>query len=538
MHRIARRGLLALPAAAALPRFALAQGDARPAIRVAVQKISNSNTLEPLRETSNVGQRFVPSFAETLIQVDWMGDLSLRPGLARAWRRVDDRSLELELRPEARFHDGTPVDAEAVAWNFGSERMWGRGESATPSSGMFTQNTAGAGGKQPPAEVPAAARRSFPGFERIEVLGRHRLRFVETGADPALEARLTRHGASIHSPAAFAQAESWLDWARKPVGSGPYRIEEFRPDRSLRLVANDEHWAGRPPLRAITFVEVPEVASRINMLLSGEADFACDIPPDQIAAIEGDADFEVLGGLVANHRVIAFDKTHAQLRDPRVRLAMAHAVDRQAIVEGLWGGRSRVPPGMQWDFFGPMLLRDYRTPQHDPEAARRLLREAGYQGAPIPFRVLNNYYTNQVANAQVLLEMWKAVGLNVQIEMKENWSQILEKNAGRAVRDNSNTAFFPDPIGGMEAFGPGGQQWSSGEWTNPEAAEALRALSGTLDLEQRRAAFRRMLEICEREDPAYIVLHQTANFTAKRRALPWRAAPAFMMDFTAANWAG
>ncbi len=66
--------------------------------------------------------------------------------------------------------------------------------------------------------------------------------------------------------------------------TGPYRVAEFRPDVSLTLVAHDAYWGGRPPLRQIRFVEVPEVSSRINGLLSGEYQFACDIPPDQIAA--------------------------------------------------------------------------------------------------------------------------------------------------------------------------------------------------------------------------------------------------------------
>ena len=124
----------------------------------------------------------------------------------------------------------------------------------------------------------------------------------------------------------------------------------MRPDISLTYEAHDEYWGGRPPIKRIRFVEVPEVASRINGLLSGEYQFACDIPPDQIAAIEKNAAFEVQGGTISNHRLTVFDKSHAQLQNPLVRRAFTHAIDRQAIVDSLWAGRTRVPKGLQWEF--------------------------------------------------------------------------------------------------------------------------------------------------------------------------------------------
>jgi peptide/nickel transport system substrate-binding protein len=136
----------------------------------------------------------------------------------------------------------------------------------------------------------------------------------------------------------------------------------------------------------------------------------------------------------------------------------------------------------------------------------------------------------------VLAEGWKQAGLNVVIEMKENWSQILQADGSRGVRDNSNTAFFNDPVGAMAAFGPSGQQWASGEWRNDDTAEALAALQSSTDLEKRRVALRRMLQICERDDPAYTVLHQTVNFTGKRKDIQWKPSGSFAMDFTARNW--
>ncbi|SIQ51538.1 ABC transporter substrate-binding protein [Bosea sp. TND4EK4] len=542
MTHFDRRQFLRLGAAAggtlALPGFSVAQADTRPSITIAVQKVVNTNTLETLREQSNVGTRVLSNMLEPLIATDWLGDLSLQPGLATGWRRLDERTVELTLREGVTFHDGEPMTAEDVAFSFGAERMWG-GAAEAGAAGLFGSVTAGQGGKQPPAEVVAVAKRAFPAFERIEIVGPRTVRFVNKTPDITLEGRISRNVGVIVSRKAFAAAPSWLDWARKPVGTGPYKVAEFKPDQSLTLVAHDAYWGGRPPLKQIRFVEVPEIASRINGLRSGEYDFACDIPPDQIGDIAASGRHEVLGGLIANHRLTVFDKSHPLLESPLIRRAMTHAIDRQAIVEALWAGRTQVPKGLQFDFYGPMLIQDWAVPAYDMALARKLVKESGYKGDPIPYRLLNNYYTGQVATAQILVESWREAGLNVAVEMKENFPQVLAKGPSRAVRDWSNSASYNDPVSSIVAqHGPTGQQWQIGEWRNEEMGKLSGVLETSMDMGQRKAAFRRMLEICEREDPAYTVLHQTANFTAKRKDIRWKTGQSFAMDFRAANWGG
>ena len=96
---------------------------------------------------------------------------------------------------------------------------------------------------------------------------------------------------------------------------------------------------------------------------------------------------------------------------------------------------------------------------------------------------------------------------------------------------------FNDPVSSLVAqHGPNGQQQQIGEFTNAEANKLSEFLETSTDRAARRKAFRRMLEICEREDPAYTVLHQNATFTAKPKSIKWKAAPAFAMDFRAGNF--
>ena len=284
-------------------------------------------------------------------------------------------------------------------------------------------------------------------------------------------------------------------------------------------------------------MEVPEVASRINMLLSGEADFACDMPPDQITQIERNPRHQVVGGPIMNHRLTVFDKTHPVLANPLVRRAFTHSIDREAITAALWDGRAPVPKGLQFEFYGEMFHADWEAPKFDLAEARRLLRQANYRGEAIPYRLLNNYYTNQTPTAQILVEGWRQAGLNVQIEMRENFPQVLSREGQRGVRDWSNSASFNDPTASITAqHGPEGQQWQIGEWRNEEFGRLSQELETSTDRSRRRIAFRRMLEIAEREDPAYTVLHQSVNLTAKRRDIAWNAAQSFAMDFRSRNW--
>ena len=540
---ITRRNTLRLGAAAAgslaMPRLAFAQSS-RPSITIAVQKIVNSNTLDVLREQSNVGERiFFGSIWESLIGRNLRGQLEAQPMLATAWARIDDQTVELKLREGVRFHNGDEMTAEDVAFTFSRERMFGATEPKNRSTiKAFEAIPTPRAGKELPPEVPAVARRAWPDLARVDIIDRYTVRFINATPDVTLEGRLLRYGSDIMSRRGWEESPSYLDWARKPITTGPYKVETFIPDTELLLVSHDEYWGGLPPLQSIRFVEVPEVASRVNGLLSGEYQFACDIPPDLIGEVEGNAGFEVQGGTILNHRLTVFDKNHAQLADPRIRRALTHSIDRQAIVDSLWAGRTVVPAGLQWPYYDDMFHADWTVPEFNPELAANLLKEAGYKGDPIPYRLLNNYYTNQNATAQILVEMWKAVGLNVQIESKENWAQIMERGETRAIRDWSNSAPFNDPVSSIvNQHGPNGQQQQIGEWANAEMNELCYFLETSLDRPARRVAFRRMLEICEREDPAYTVLHQNATFTAKSRAITWQASPAFAMDFGPGNFA-
>src|SRR5215468_9399473 len=124
-------------ASSALPRIAIGQADNRPSITIAVQQISNSASLEPLREQSNVGGRTFSFIYETLIMPNLLGQLEPVPGLAESWKRLDERTVELSLRKGVKFHNGDELTADDVVFTFGPERMFGENYDNNTNKTLF-----------------------------------------------------------------------------------------------------------------------------------------------------------------------------------------------------------------------------------------------------------------------------------------------------------------------------------------------------------------------------------------------------------------
>lgn len=534
-----RLAVATVVAAFAVP--ALAQDDERPTITVAVQQIVNAGALDVLRERSNVGNRIFYSVFEPLIDYERQDPtLPQKPGLATEWRRIDDTTVELTLRDGVKFHNGDTMTADDVVFTFSDERFGRLPEQVDAQNEgrtLFTTASQAGERKVPPPEIAAVAERMWPNLDRVEKVDERTVRFISKVADPTLEGRISRGGSEILNERSYREAQSWLTYAQKPIGTGPYKVREFRPDNVLILDAHDEYWGGRPPIKELRFVVVPEVASRTNGLLSGEYDIITDVPPDQIELIERRDGFEVVGGPITNHRLMVFDENNGPMQDPLIRRAMTHAIDREGIVAALWGGRTKVPAGLQWEYYGDMFIEDWSVPEYDLDLARDLVEQSDYDGSPIILRVLNNYYTNQVSTAQINAEAFRQIGLTVEMEMKENWQQIFDTELGpRMVRDWSNSAPFPDPVSSIvNQHCQNGQQQQVGEWTNAEFNELCLVLETSTDLEERRSTFRRMLQIAEREDPAYTVLHQNVIFYGKRADLDWEWSPLQSMDFRSGN---
>lgn len=492
-----------------------ADGETKARRRLTVGMSGFPPTLEPTLLNHTATRRVVPQMFDTLIAFDHAKGMALRPALAERWERLDARSLRLALRKGAVFHDGSPFTADDVVFSFSPDHLLGPGRSGR-----------------------SIAMQTLDRIERVEIVDPYTVIIHAKGDDALLEQRLAAWAAEIVSRRAFEAAGSWERWTAMPIGTGPYRLVSQKLDVNVVLTAHEPYWGGRPPFADVEFRIVPEVAGRMNGLLAGELDIVTDIPPDQFTTIQGRQDLEVAGGAVQNVRYLGIDQQTPGLTDPRARRALSLALDRKLFVETLWDNRVPVPNSFQFPSFGAGYIEDYPALAYDPDLARKLLKDAGYQGERITYRLLNNYYTNQVAGAQVMIDMWRAVGLKVEIEMMENFTQIYKKPV-HAIYDSSSTAIFPDYLGhAWREFGPNGTLPKQvGIWKNEEHFSLGAKLQTTFDTEARRVLIRRMLQIIDREDPPCVVLHASGQFYGKRRDVPWIPGQTLDLDFGPRNQA-
>ena len=302
----------------------------------------------------------------------------------------------------------------------------------------------------------------------------------------------------------------------------------------IRLEAHAEYYRGTPPVENLTFRIVPESASRLNGLLSGEYDIISDMNPDQVPLLEEAEGFRAVGGPVVNVRFIALDHgSESPLQNQKVRQALAHSIDRDTIVEVLWSGLTNDVKGLQMPTFGGMFADDFEMPQYDPEKAKALLAEAGYNGEPINFGAHNDYYPNELTVAQYVLSTMQDVGFNINFQIQDSPNR---KTPERNMAMLSNTAHFAHPIAILANTCINGSQNlktnpDAGLWANDEFDELCGVLNTSTDQDAIRDAAKRMNEIMLIEDPVFLPLHQNAIIFGVRDGIEWSPSSIFAMPF-------
>jgi len=503
---ISRRSAFKLLGAGAIlmaaPRISF--GQEKKELVVALDEIPRQ--LDPLLYQTNPGYRVMQNIYDTLLTVDYGGDGTIQPALAESWKRVDGRTIDLTLREGVVFHDGSPLTAEDVVFSFGPERR------TDPNSPGF-----------------GTAQQFLSAIKTVEAVDERTIRVTSSVDDPALELRLSAWGSQIVKKAAFEAAGGFEGFAQAPVGTGPFSVASLTAD-AVDLQAFANYWGGEPDIKRLTYRLAPELSSRISGLVSGDFGIIGDVPSDQFGPVQNDPELEIVGGTVASIRVVKFDTRNETLKDPRVRKALGLAVDRKAIVDALWAGLVSVPNGHQLPAFGSLFDPDRPAYRYDPEEAKRLLEEAGYNGEAIPYRVRVAAYGPELATAEILVAMWQAVGVNTDMQIVENFGQMMEY-PGTGMRNGVDPILVPDPLFGLW------RSYNESErevWSNEEFYKWGHVLESSLDPAERKEAFNHMMDIFD-EDPPAIILHTMGVFYGKRRNVQWKPIPSVYMDFRKAQ---
>ncbi|SMX25251.1 ABC transporter substrate-binding protein [Boseongicola aestuarii] len=510
MLTLARRGFLqglgVTAGASMVPLIASAQ--TRRNVVVGVQRLPEN--ISPGRDTSDFTVPISYNVFDKLIELDFQNQMAPAPGLATSWEIKDHKEITFRLREGVKFHNGDTMTAEDVAFTYSKERRESDG--------------------------PVRLSQFFSNIAEVHVVDPLTVRIVMDGVDPILEQRFAMWSGEVVNKRAYLAAESYAAWALNPVGTGPFKVDSLNTD-AFNLIAFDDHWRGQPNIASLKFVEVPEVAGRIAGLASGDFDMITVVPADQIDTIESYGDIEVVGGPGAKMRILIFNQgefAHPMMKNVHFRRALSLSVDRQLIADALFAGRASVPNGLQLPSFGDIYDASYPKPAYDLARAKEELTLSGYNGEVIDYPLLPNVIDTEVAVAEVLAEMWRGVGINVELQIRENWKQITK--AHHSIRNMSATMVWQDPATVLwRLFKPSvikGRGWG---WENEAFISGGKILEENPDPVARRQAFKTMMEEWETNDPMGIVLFQEVWLYGKKKDLDWQPYTLPYLDFGPAN---
>ena len=481
-----------------------------------------SSYLDPGRDHSNVGSQFYYNTFDTLvgrdphkIEVEW------QPALATEWHLVEPTVMELKLRSGVTFQNGETMNADDVV--FSLNRMY---------QATF-----------PPYVVRSKDRlANFVEATKVDDLT---VRVRVAREEPLWETLLSLQQVMI-IPEDYTKALSgdpmvaedgdYEAFSLAPVGTGPYAVSEFVPGERIVYTRYDGFWGEPAPLQSATVIRIPETASRITALKTGEADIVTNIAPDQLSLIEADPNLKAIGSATALFHVMIMNVNNPALVDPRIRQALSLAVDRDTLNEALWMGKAIVPSTHTMAEMGDLYMPDLKTFEYDPKRAKALLAEAGYDGTVITFDTDPVYYTNGLLAAQAIIEMWKAVGVNGAVQVGTEWTGGKPE---MMVRNWSNPMYFADPFGSFGVmWAPGGPSEGEGRFnTDADYAASWEKFRFSKDVVDRRAAYADLMDRIE-QDPPLLVLYRPYESWAMKASVNWAPLPGhipYVLDFRAGS---
>jgi ABC-type dipeptide transport system, periplasmic component len=421
---------------------------------------------------------------EGLVRIDQTG--AVQPGLAEIWTISDDGlTYRFRLHDGVTFHDGTTFDAEDVKFTF--DRLLAE-DSVNAQKALYTSIAA------------------------VTVVDPLTVEFTLSRPDGMFLFNLGRGDAVIVAP------ESADNNAAEPIGTGPFAFVQW--DRGSRVVLEQygPYWGEKPALTKATYLFISDTATMTNALLAGDVDGTNNFAPESLAVFEGNPQFKVLVGSTEGETILSTNNAKAPFDNLLVRQAMAHALDRQEIIDGATYGYG-VPIGTHFAPHHPYYLDLTGTYPHDVEKAKALLAEAGYpNGFSATLKLPPVAYAR--LSGQIIASQFAQVGIKLEL-INAEWAQWLEDVF-------ANKDFDLTIISHVEPFDVGiyaNPDYYFG-YNNSEVQALNEALNATTD-EAERLALAQQIQTIIAEDAVngYLFeLAQTGVWNAKLEGM-WQNAP-------------
>ncbi len=320
-------------------------------------------------------------------------DGSVKPALAESWEISDDGlTYTFKLRSGVSFHDGSEFNAEDV--KFSLDRS--RDENSTN-----------------------AQKQLFESIETIEVAGPHTVVITLSAPNGALLFNLAWGDAIIVSPDTFDLAKT------EPVGTGPFKFSRWVQGDRIELEKNPQYWGTPARLDKVTFKFISEPTAAFAALMAGDVDaFPVYPAPENLAQFEADPRFKVVVGSTEGETILSTNNKQPPFDNKLVRQAVAHAINRQEIIDGAMFGYG-TPIGTHFAPHHPAYKDLTDDSAYDVEKAKALLEEAGFEdGFETTLKLPPPSYARR--GGEIIAAQLRQVGINAQISNLE-WAQWLEQ---------------------------------------------------------------------------------------------------------------
>ncbi|MBS9719681.1 ABC transporter substrate-binding protein [Tianweitania sp. BSSL-BM11] len=461
---------------------------------------NDAATLDPHLQWNTDSYTVYRNIFDNLLTRDASGKIV--PQIATEWTYDNDTTITFKIRDDVTFQDGSKLTADDVA--FSINRIIDP-ELKSPQLSQFNQ------------------------IQTAEVVDPTTVKVTTKSAYPALLAQLVK--LSI-VPKAYVEKVGDQEFNLNPMGSGPYKLVEWKKGIETDLEAFPEYWRGEPPFQKVVFRAVPDVSTRIADLKTGKADLIRDVPPDQAASIESDSNTQLLTGETERVGYLYINAEAGPTKDVRVRQAIAYAIDKQGIVDALLEGYGRAVNVVGAEpIFG--YDPDVEGYDYDPEKAAELIKEAGAEGATLEFLTSPSYPR---ALVEAIQQMLSDVGLKVDISSSDQ-ATFLKRRQGDA--ENAGSLAFgawscacQDADGIIYPLFRSGSIWA--KYKNEKFDALVDEARTILDENKRKELYKQAYEIL-REDVPGIGLYQVFALYGAAKNLEWTPSAnesMFVMDMS------
>lgn len=474
-------------------------------------------------EPSNLDPRnysFTPStFAiayqiyEPLLYHDTRTD-ELIPGLAESYEILDEDSYQFNLRQDVTWHDGEAFNADDVVWSLTrtANRVSEYGLDPANPVEVLDEYTiiVNTNGPQGPFLKQNLAL-------NIRILPEHILESYYADARVAeYEATTDEEGNEVTAEAvrdaALRSIDRGDDWQEPAyIGTGPFVFGEWERGRQIVLTANDDYWGGRPNLDEVIFRWVEEDTSRIIGLESGDFDLVLGVPETDVDRLSGVEGVEVLVSPGLGYQMLTMNQSVPALSDVRVRQAIAYAVDQNEIA-ALYGDlatRTCGPLSVNSGFYNSNV----NCFEYDPDAARALLNEAGWDGST----TLQLKTVSDLLDEALLVEFYlEDVGIDVDVQEVDAASYYSEVRSGESELALYSFGNIVDPDHMYWVFTStilGGRIFS---YENVSVDELLLSGQQIADIESRSELYNEAQQTIVDEDTVAVFLYSSAYLRAYR----------------------